>query len=421
MTKLVDAVTVAASARRAERRWSTVEDTTIGIGLLSVGWMGRVHSQAYRRVNYHYPDLPVRPRLVAAADAAADRARLAVDALGYAGWTDDWRAVVADPAVDAVSITAPNHLHREMALAAARHGKHFWIEKPVGRDVTETVDIARAAADAGVRTAVGFNYRYAPAVAHARDLVRDGRLGRITHVRGWFLNDYAADPRAAFNWRFDRALAGSGALGDLMSHAVDLLHYLVGPIAEVSALTSTVIATRPAPAGTGTHFDSASTSASTVPVGNEDYAGALLRFAGGAVGVCEASRVTVGPRCGLGFDLHGTDGAVSWDFERPGEVRVCLGRSGPDHGYTTVLVGPEHGDYARFQPGPAIAMGYDDLKVVEAARFLRSIATGTQTAATTVDALAAAEVLAAMERAAGSGRWERVRSSGSREEASWTA
>ncbi|HEV7897949.1 MAG TPA: Gfo/Idh/MocA family oxidoreductase [Planosporangium sp.] len=374
-----------------------MQNSTIGIGLLSVGWMGRVHSQAYRRVGYHYPDLPVRPRLVAAADVVADRGRLAVDELGYAEWTDDWRAVVANPAVAAVSIAAPNHLHHAMALAAARHGKHFWIEKPVGRDVTETADIAKAAADAGLRTAVGFNYRHAPAVAHARNLVRDGRLGRITHVRGRFLNDYAADPRTASSWRFERALAGSGALGDLMSHTVDLLHYVVGPVTEVSALTSTVITARPGAGG------------DEVAVGNEDYAGALLRFADGAVGVGEASRVTVGPRCDLGFDIHGTDGAVSWNSERLGELRVCLGRSGPNQGYTTVLVGPEHGDYARFQPGPAIAMGYDDLKVIEAAQFLRSIVTDTQVAASTVDALAAAEVLAAMERAAASRRWEQVR------------
>jgi predicted dehydrogenase len=144
------------------------------------------------------------------------------------------------------------------------------------------------------------------------------------------------------------------------------------------------------------------------PVENEDYVGALLRFVDGPVGTCEASRVTVGPRCRMGFDIHGTDGSVSWDFERMGELQVCLGRSGLNHGYTTVLASPGHGDYAWFQPGPAIAMSYDDLKVIEAAQFLRSIATGEQVAPSVADARAAAEVLAAMERSAGSGRWERV-------------
>jgi predicted dehydrogenase len=368
------------------------DDRRLGVGLLSVGWMGRVHSQAYLRAPYHYPDLPLRPRLVIAADVVAERGRQAVDELGYAEFTTDWLDVLRHPDVEAVSITAPNYLHHEMALAAAHQGKHFWIEKSVGRNVTETAAIARAADAAGLLTAVGFNYRHAPAVQYARHLVRSGRLGRVTHVRGAFLNDYAAEPQAAFSWRFDRALAGSGVLGDLMSHAVDLLRYVVAPITEVSALTATMIATRPRPPdGAGTHFDLAA-DGERVPVENEDYAGALLRFADGAVGV----------------DVHGTDGAVSWDFERLGELRVCLGRSGPDHGYTTVRVGPRHGDYGRFQPGPAIAMGYDDLKVIEAAQFLRSVAGGEQLAPGTLDALAAAEVLAAIERSAAAGTWERV-------------
>jgi predicted dehydrogenase len=393
-------------------RESTTPSTRreIGVGLVSVGWMGRLHSQSYRRVGYHYPELPVRPRLVIAADVDAGRARYAVEELGYAHSTTDWREVVEHPDVEVVSITAPNHLHRELALAAAERGKHFWIEKPLGRTAEDAAAIASAAARARLRTAVGFNYRQAPGIQHARHLVASGQLGRVTHVRCSFLNDYAADPRVARSWRYRRDLAGSGALGDLMSHAIDLLQYVAGPVTEVSALTATLVTERPTPAeGAGDHFAVAGgDGGEQAAVDNDDYAAALLRLVGGGVGTAEASRITVGPSCQLALDVHGTDGAVSWDFERMNQVRVCLGRSGPNHGYTVVHAGPEHGDFARFQPGPSIAMGFDDLKVIEAALFLRSVTSGEQLAASAADASAVANVLAAIERAAASRGWEQV-------------
>jgi predicted dehydrogenase len=383
--------------------------TEVGIGLVGLGWMGRLHSQSYHRLGYHYPELGVRPRLVVACDISAERGRFAVEKLGYERWTENWDEVVSDPSVEVVSITAPNHLHREVALAAAQLGKHFWIEKPLGRNAEETSEIAQAAESAGVRTAVGFNYRYAPAVQRARELIRSGALGRLTHIRGVFFNDYAAEPSAALSWRFRRSLSGWGVLGDLMSHVVDLLQYLAGPVLEVSSLTATMVAERPVvPTGEGGHF-SVAEGGELARVENEDYAGALCRLEHGVVGTMEASRVTVGPRCQIAFDLYGSNGAVSWDFERMNELRACLGRSGLDHGYRKVLASPGHGEYSRFQPGPAIAMGYDDLKVIEAALFLGSVLSGRPAGAGVADALATAAVLDAIEQAATSGRWHRVR------------
>ncbi|GAB3347917.1 Gfo/Idh/MocA family protein [Amycolatopsis echigonensis] len=382
--------------------------TELGVGLISVGWMGKLHSRSYDRVNYHYPELGLRPRLVIAADVLAEQRDFARDALGYAQATEDWRDVVAHPDVQAISITAPNYLHREIASAVAAAGKHFWIEKPVGRTTDDAAAVAAAADKAGVRTAVGFNYRHAPSVTHARDLIASGAIGRITHVRGRFLNDYAAEPGGVLSWRFQRDRAGLGVLGDLMTHAVDLLQYLLGPVTEVSALTSIVIPERPLPGdGPSTHF-AVVEGGPTGPVENEDYAAGLLRFGDGPVGTVEASRVTVGPRCQIGFEIFGTDGSVAWNFERMNELEVCLGRTGPDHGYRTVLAGPEHGDYRRFQPGPAISMSYDDLKVVEAALFLRSVETGEQLAPGVADALAASHVVDTMARSAESGSWLKV-------------
>jgi predicted dehydrogenase len=385
----------------------------IGVGLISVGWMGRLHSRAYQALPSVYPELGLRPRLVHAADTAADRVTYARDVLGYAKGSTDYRDVLADPDVDVVSICAPNALHREVGLAAAAAGRPFWIEKPVGRDARETGEVAAAARKAGIVTSSGYNYRHVPAVEHVRGLVAQGALGRITNVRAVFFSGYAAEPKGALSWRFKRELAGSGALGDLLSHVVDLVSYLVGPIAEVSALTSTVYAERPIlPMGSGTHF-AVIEDGELGPVENDDYAATLVRFAPtvqgpGAVGTLEASRTIVGPQCGLGFELYGTDGSAVWNFEQMNQLQVCVGRGSPHQGYTTVLGNAHLGDYARFQPGPGIGMGYDDLKVIEAKKFLVAVAGGERRNSTIEDAHAVAEVISAAGASAASGTWQAV-------------
>jgi predicted dehydrogenase len=390
---------------------NTTNVAQIGVGLISVGWMGKLHSRAYQALPSVYPELHLRPRLVHAADTAADRAAYARDVLGYARAGTDYREVLADPEVDVVSICAPNVLHQEIGVAAAKAGKHFWIEKPVGRGVSETRDVAVAAQAAGVVTSIGYNYRHAPAVERVRALIADGALGRITNVRAVFFSGYASEPKGALSWRFRRDLAGSGALGDLLSHVVDLVQYVVGPISEVSALTSTVYTQRPIlPMGSGTHF-AVIEDGELGTVENDDYAAALVRFAGhgsGAVGTLEASRTIVGPQCGLGFEIYGTDGSAAWSFERMNELRICLGRSGPNQGYTTVLANAHMGDYASFQPGPGNSMGYDDLKVIEAKKFLLAVTGRDHRNSTIEEAHATAEVIAAAAASADSGSWQPV-------------
>src|SRR3954449_7201775 len=248
--------------------------TELGIGLISVGWMGKLHSRAYQAIPVVYPELKIRPRLIRAADTAPDRADYARDILGYAKASTDYRAVLADPDVDVVSICAPNLLHREIGIAAAEAGKPFWIEKPVGRDAAETAAVAAAARSAGVATSIGYNYRHAPAVERVRDVIANGDLGRITNVRAVFFNGYASEPNGALSWRFKKDLAGSGALGDLLSHVVDLMQYVVGPISEVSGLLSTVHQQRPIlPMGQATHF-AVIEDGELGDVENDDYAAA---------------------------------------------------------------------------------------------------------------------------------------------------
>jgi predicted dehydrogenase len=382
--------------------------SVLGVAVVGFGWMGQVHARAYSRLPHHYPDLALRPRLVAVADPADDgRRENAVRAYGFESSSTDWRDVVGRDDVDAVSVTGPNFVHREVAVAAAEAGKHVWVEKPVGRDAGETRAVAAAVRAAGVQSAVGFNYRNAPAVELARELVDAGRLGRIEQVDVRMLADYSAHPSGALSWRFETARAGSGVLGDLVCHGIDLARYVVGDVTELVSDAATYIAHRPRASGAASHF-ARSEGGDLTPVENEDYAAALLRFAGGARGTLAASRVAVGEQCAYGIEVHGDRGALAWDFRRMGELRLCVDQDYQDAAWQTRLVGPGTGELAAFQPGAGIAMGYDDLKVIEAARFVRSIAEGKPYGATIDDAVAAAAAVAAMETSTRERRWVEV-------------
>ncbi|MGI5430058.1 Gfo/Idh/MocA family protein [Streptomyces sp. CA-179760] len=380
---------------------------TLGVAVIGFGWMGRVHTQAYARVRHHFPRLPLVPELVTVAEEVPGRAEEAAAQFGFASTTRDWRDVVADPRVKAVSITAPNFLHREIGVAMAEAGKHIWIEKPVGLTAEDAGAVADAVARAGVQGTVGFNYRNAPAVEAARELIASGEIGTVTHVRIRLFSDYAAHPEGALTWRYERERGGSGVLGDLASHGTDLARHLLGDITSLTADTAIFLPERARPTG-ATAGHSRASGGEVGPVENEDYVSCLLRFASGARGVLEACRVSVGEQNNYGFEAHGTKGAVFWDFRRMNELGVSRGTTYQDQSVTTVYVGPGHGEFAAFQPGAANAMGYDDLKVIEAYRFLRSVAEGTPHGATLTDAVHSAAALDAMARSAASGAWADV-------------
>ncbi|MEU0601569.1 Gfo/Idh/MocA family oxidoreductase [Streptomyces sp. NPDC006393] len=380
---------------------------TLGVAVVGFGWMGRVHTQAYVRVAHHFPRLVVRPHLVAVADEVPGRADEAAGRYGFDSATRDWREIAADPRVRAVSITAPNFLHREIGVAMAEAGKHIWIEKPVGLSADDARAVADAAARAGVHGTVGFNYRNAPAVAAAREMIATGEIGAVTHVRIRLFSDYAAHPESALTWRYERERGGSGVLGDLASHGVDLARHLIGEIDSLAADTAVFLPERARPAG-ATAGHARASGGEFGPVENDDYAGCLLRFASGARGVLEVCRVSVGEQNAYGFEIHGTTGALFWDFRRMGELGVSRGTAYQDQPVSTVHVGPGHGEYAAFQPGAANAMGYDDLKVIEAHHFLRSVMEGTAHGATLADAVAAATALDAMAVSARERSWVTV-------------
>ena len=382
----------------------------LGIGIVGMGWMGTVHARSYRLIPDRFPETTVEPYFVACADSVEERAREAAGRGGFERYTTDWRSVIDDPAVDVVNITTQNALHREVAVAAAAAGKHIFCEKPVGCSPEETATIAARAREAGVITGVGYNYRWAPVIRYALDLVRSGRLGPITHYRGRFLIGYGRDPDGVLSWRFQREHAGGGAVADLVSHVADMAHMLAGPIQRLVANKNTFIKERPLPTpGEGTHFSGA-TGGPKGPGTNEDYGSALVHFECGAQGTFEVCRVINGPKCQLAFEISGTKGTIAWDFEHMNELQLFLPDGTPERdGPVWVQCDPAHPFFANFSPGPAVGLSYEDLKVIEMHQFTKGIVAGEQGEPSFEDALRVAEVFAAMDRSVEFGGWEEVK------------
>jgi predicted dehydrogenase len=388
------------------------ERHALGVAVVGFGWMGQVHARAWTRLAQHFPEVPVRPRLVAVADVDENRRREAADVFGFAHVESDWRTVLERDDVDVVSVCGPNFVHREIGCAVAESGRHLWIEKPAGRGAPDTSAIAAAVHQNGVMSAVGFNYRHAPAVQMARGLVATGALGRLESLDVRMLADYSAHPDQALSWRFDPVLAGTGVLGDLVSHGFDLALHVggtrLGAVTELVADQATYLTERPLPPEGGRSHFARGGDGPRGAVGNEDTASALLRFDSGARGTLTASRVAVGEQCGYGFDVRGADGALSWDFRRMGELRVCLDQDYQDATWETRLVRPGDGDLGSFQPGSGIAMSYDDLKVIECRLLAQSIHTGVGHGPTIDDGVVAAELVDAMVRSYDEKRWVRT-------------
>ena len=346
----------------------------VRIGLIGSGFMGKSHAVAFRNVPLVFAP-SAEPVLELLADLDETAARKAAVALGFRRSTGDWRALVEDPEVDVVDITTPNYLHREMALAAIEAGKHVYCEKPLALTTAEARAMTEAAEAAGIKTLVGFNYLKNPATGLVKRILGDGTLGDIAHFRGAFNQDALADPMQPFSWRFRRDLAGSGALGDLASHTINLAQYLVGEIEEVCAQTQTRIARRPViESGTG-YQAKAVAGAEMREVENEDQVQALLRFANGAAGTIESSRIALGRKLGLTYEVTGTKGAVSFTQERMNEVKLYRPDDpAAEQGFRTILIGPDHPPYGDFHPIAGIGLGYNDQKIIEAYELIEGIA-----------------------------------------------
>jgi predicted dehydrogenase len=380
----------------------------IGVGVIGFGWLGQAHSRSLARIPMLFGNRAYEPRLVACSDALGGRVNDAISSFGFARGSVDWRAVVEDPDVDAVWIATPNMLHGELVAAVAGAGKAVFCEKPVGGTPEHVLRAAAAARTAGVITGVGYNYRWAPLVQYARELIATGELGDITNYRGRFFSMYGADPLGFNSWRFQLEEAGYGVTSDLLSHAVDLAHMLIGPIARVTGTVETFIRERPALTGDSTHYGRGSAGDPLTPVTNEDYAGMLVEFVNGTRGTFEASRTSIGPESENAFDVYGTRGAVGWNLERLNELRLYRATTDRGSGYTTVLGGDRFGHHGVFVPGSGNPIGFEDLVTIEDHEFCTALAEGRPFEPGFEQALEWAAVQDALLRSARSGGWETV-------------
>jgi predicted dehydrogenase len=401
-----------APATSRTRREKEVERTTsprkLGIGVIGFGWMGQAHSRGCRRAPSYFPDRGYEPELVVVSDTLAERRDEAVRSFGFQRAVEDWHEVVNAPDVDVVFVTAPNMLHVEMVEAAAAAGKHVFCEKPVGGTPAQTVVAERSARHAGVITGVGYNYRWAPLVQYAKQLIDDGAIGAITNYYGRFFSMYGSDPMGLLSWRFLVDEAGHGVSTDILSHSVDLGHYLVGDIAKVVGTGEIRIKQRPLPTAGGTHYDRGKPGDPTGEVTNEDYIGMMCVFANGARGTFEACRSVVGPESQNSFEVYGTEGSIKWNFEKMNELQVYIAAEHKHTGYTTVFGGDRFPPHGNFVPGSANAIGFEDLICIEDHEFLRSVAAGRPHTPGFTDALRFVSVQDAVLRSWESGHWEDV-------------
>jgi predicted dehydrogenase len=365
----------------------------IGVGLIGTGFMGRAHAIAYQAVAGIFPD-SLKPELIAVADVDGPAARRAASQFGFQRGETDWHRLIADPAIEIISITTPNVLHKEMALAAIAAGKHVHCEKPLAPSAGDAAVMMQAAEAAGIVTQVGYNYIKNPLLKLARDMIAAGELGEITGFRGIHAEDYMADPDAPYSWRLD-ARSGPGAIADLGSHIIGMARFLLGPISELSADLDTVVKSRPISRG----------STERKPVTVDDIARLNLRFLRGCGGSIEANWMASGRKMGLGFELAGSKGALVFTQERLNELLYYRAGDARSGGFTRIEAGPVHAPYGYFCVAPGHQLGFNDLKTIEVAEFLAAIAGGPKQGPDFREAWEIQKVVDAAVRSSAERRW----------------
>ena len=364
----------------------------LGVAMIGYEFMGRAHSNGWRNVEAYFDVPHFERRVIVGRDA--DRVETAASQLGWPEWATDWREVISRDDVDIVDICAPGWLHAEIAIAALAAGKHVLVEKPLSNTLAESaamVDAARAARLTGVQSMIGFNYRRVPALALARQLIADGRLGEVRQVRASYLQDWLTDAAAPMTWRLRRETAGSGALGDIASHLIDQIGYLLGDtVTEASGRLHTYTTERPGANGP---------EAVTV----DDAAWATLGLAGGAVASVEVSRVALGAKNSLRLEIYGSTGSLRFDLERLNELEFLDGNEPVQtQGFRRIVVTePEHPYLSGWWPQGHV-LGWEHSHTHQIRDFLLAIEAGTPPEPSFESGLAVQRVLDAIEQSAAS-------------------
>jgi predicted dehydrogenase len=385
---------------------------TLSVGMVGYAFMGAAHSQAWRTAPRFF-DLPLEPATTVVCGRDAARVAEAADRLGWAEAETDWRRLLERDDIDLIDICTPGDTHAEIALAALDAGKHVLCEKPLANTVAEAESMAEAAERAaarGVRAMVGFTYRRVPAIALAQRLVAEGRIGEIRHVRAQYLQDWIADAEAPLSWRLDKTKAGSGALGDIGAHIIDLTQFITGDrILEVSGQLETFVKERPVAAE---HAGLSGTpSLERGPVTVDDAAVFLGRFAGGALGVFEATRFATGRKNAIRIELNGSLGSLAFDFEDMNVLHFFdAAEPAGTAGFRRILVTePEHPYVGNWWPA-GHGLGYEHGFTHQVVDLVTAIADGTDPRPTFADGLQVQRVLAAVETSSDTRQWQEIAS-----------
>lgn len=383
----------------------------INIGMIGAGFMGKAHSLSMAAMPMFFWPAPAIPVRKVVCDLTMEAAEQAALRLGFEKYTDNWRDVVNDPEIDVIDIVTPNNSHAEIAIAAAKAGKHVICEKPLASTLEESKQMLDAVTAAGVKHMVAFNYRRTPAVALAKKYIEEGAIGQILNFRGTYLQDWSADPNSPLSWRFQKALSGSGALGDIGTHVIDFARYLVGEIAEVMAETKTWITERPVQAFGVDKLGTVKLDeqAEKRPVDVDDEFMSLLRFENGAIGSIEATRNGWGRNNFLTFEIHGTKGSLYFNYENRDELQVCFADDPADRrGYRTVYTGPATPYGEALWPIPALGIGYGETKIIEMHDFIQSIVEDREISPSFNDGYRIAQISEAILRSAEQQKWTKV-------------
>ena len=380
----------------------------LNIGMVGYKFMGKAHSHAYKEAPMAFPGAPV-PVMKAICGRNREGVEQAAARFGWESAVTDWRELVARDDIDIVDINAPSDAHKEIAVAAARAGKHVFCEKPLALTLADAREMLQAAEEAGVKHMVCFNYRFAPAVQLAKKLVQEGRLGRIYHFRAWFLQDWIVDPDFPLVWRLDKNIAGSGAHGDLGAHLIDLAHFLIGDMDEVVGMSETFIKERPLPSSMTGLSAKGDASAPKGEVTVDDATLFLARFANGALGSFEATRFAPGHRCTNAFEINGSKGSVKFDFERMNELQVYFTDDAEDvQGFRRIMATDAAHAYmdAWWPAGHSIGYGQTFTHVI--VELLNAIEEGRQPVPNFADGVKCQAVLEAVEKSVDERRWVKI-------------
>ena len=391
-----------------------MKQSTIRVGLVGSGFIAKFHSLAYNNLSIMYNTTQPAVKRMRLFDVTSELATAGAAQLGWQDATDDWRNITRADDIDLVDIVAPNYAHAEIAIDAARHGKHIFCEKPLAHDVASARRMVEAVNQSGCIHQVGFVYRMWPAVAFAKELIDTGKIGRILHFHSRFLHDYGLDPSLPMSWRFESQKAGAGSIGDIGSHAIDIARYLVGDIVRVFARSHTFVQKRLiAPPGLSNAFRRGeseiqdSSEFGTVDV--DDATDMLVEFEDGTVGNFETNWAAAGHENELSFEVGGDRGAIKFSWRHANELLV-YSADDPENlnGFRTVIIGPMHPEAESFGPVPGLGMGYTDAFYIAIREIVESISSGNAASPNFIDGLRACEVVDAAVRSSVSAEWEEV-------------